>query len=197
LVESVVWCKDASFNIDSIDGDGSSRSLDVVDDSFCGSRESSSSQEDVVSSWDIDDPSGIGITVIQNNISVLGHLSRGDGNIVVQRISVVASDGKSRPLDQFSDVISSGSKVVLVCSIASSNIIEFSADASRSSTSSGNSVVQVAGSSEGSSDEHVLGPVGSVGINFVMWVDFSRSPVNISSGNESIRKDLVSSGFSS
>jgi len=106
--------------------------LDVVSDSLWWSRDRDSSQQNVVGSWDVDNPSGIGVTLVQNNVSVLSHFGWGDSDEVIQSVSILAGDGKSRPLNDFVDIISGSSESVLVSSIASSDVIEFSGEASSS-----------------------------------------------------------------
>jgi len=174
LVEGIVWGNDTSFNIDSVDGDGSSRSLNVVNNSCCWGWDRNSSHQDIISGGNINNPSGISIALIQNNISVLGHLSRSNGDIVSQRGWAVTSDGESRPLNDFNDVVSLAGKSSLVSSIASSDVIEFSVQASGSRAVSSDSVSQIISSSESCTDESVFSPLRSIWISFVMWVDFSR-----------------------
>jgi len=61
---------------------------------------------------------------------------------------------------------------------------------------SSNSILQIIRSSESSSNENILSPLRSILISFKMWIDFSRQPCDISSGNNGVGQYFISSGLS-
>jgi len=100
-------------------------------------------------------------------------------------------------LDDFDNIVSGSGEIVLVSSIAGSDVVEFGGDASWGSAVSSDSVVEVVGTGEGTTDEHVLGPVWSEWVGFIVGVDFTGGPVDITTSDDGVLEDFVSSDGSS
>jgi hypothetical protein len=192
LVDEVVRSKDRSIDLSVLDVEGSSRSDEVEDNRGSGSRERSTGDAHISSSFKVNDPSSVGVALVERDPGVLAHIGLGQRENVLSGRRIVASNVESAPLDGLLDVIGEGSQSVLISSVAALNSIEVSVEASRSSAISSNSGSQIRRSSESSSNEDVffsssVGRVRSIGISS------SRSPAKVSSNDHRVRKSLVSS----
>lgn len=170
-----------NFGVGNSDG---SNSKDVVNNSSGNSRERSSREGDISRSSDVDGPRSLQVAVVDGSVSELSELFRGQRDGVVEDGVVVTGDEETRPVDVLVDVVRLGSKSGLVSLIASKRSIEDRLEASSGKArSSGSSVLKVERSSEGSSGEDIFS-VSRVWKTSSVWVDGSRSPSNVSSGNE-------------
>jgi len=183
LVDGSLWCQDVSrdFSVGNVDGSGSEN---VVNNSSGNGRERSSRKGNIISSSDVDGPRCLKVALINSGVSELSKLSRGQRDIVLSSSNIVTSEEKSTPVDLLDNIVGIGSQSSLVRLVASKSIIERSFEASSGGTrSSSSSGLKVERSSEVSSSEDILS-VSSIRKSSSVWVDGSRSPSNISSGNK-------------
>jgi len=77
LVDVVVRSKDRSIDLSVLDVEGSSRSDEVEDNGGSSSRERSTGDRHISSSFKVDDPSSVGVALVERDPSVLAHVGLG------------------------------------------------------------------------------------------------------------------------
>lgn len=104
---------------------------DVIDDSSRNSRERISSDDDIASSSNVDDPFGLEVASRDGRVGVLAHLGGSQRDDILIGIGSIASEEETRPLNVDGNVIGVRSASVRISLIARLRSIEVLIEASR------------------------------------------------------------------
>jgi len=190
LAQSVLRSQHVTADF-SEDGDSSARSDNVPDGLFGNGGKEVSLELDVARSKNVDNPDGSEVASVGG---VPGDTADG-GTVDVQDVSggssIVTSDGQSLELNGGLSVGRKSGKLGLDKLVKVEGSVEGSVEAARSSASSGDQGLEVSGKGGSASDEDFFLELFRDGNARSIGIHGSRSPGQVSTGNQSVRGELT------